>query len=86
MRHDTHPFRSLRVLVIEDNQDLAENIGDYLEDHGHVVDFAMDGISGLHLALTQSIALFLIISFVLYPLVPSALSGLKIRVEHNTTY
>lgn len=48
-------FRSLRVLVIEDNQDVAANIGDYLEEKGHVVDFAMDGILGLHLAVTQPI-------------------------------
>lgn len=54
-KHNTRLFRPLRVLVIEDNQDVAANIGDYLEDKGHVVDFAMDGISGLHLAVTQSI-------------------------------
>ena len=30
----------MRVLVIEDNSDIATNIGDYLEDRGHVVDFA----------------------------------------------
>jgi DNA-binding response OmpR family regulator len=54
-KHDAHLFRPLRVLVIEDNQDVAANIGDYLEDKGHVVDFAMDGISGLHLAVTQPI-------------------------------
>ncbi|MDY6952667.1 MAG: response regulator transcription factor [Thermodesulfobacteriota bacterium] len=45
----------MRVLVIEDNQDVAANIGDYLEQKGHVVDFAMDGISGLHLAVTQRV-------------------------------
>lgn len=44
---------SLRILVVEDNVDIAENIGDYLEQEGHLLDFAMDGISGLHLALTQ---------------------------------
>ena len=47
------PFTSLRVLVVEDNPDVAANIGDYLENRGHVVDFAMDGITGLHLAVTQ---------------------------------
>lgn len=46
-------LRSLRILVVEDNVDIAENIGDYLEQQGHLLDFAMDGISGLHLALTQ---------------------------------
>ena len=45
--------RSLRILIVEDNIDIAENITDYLELQGHVMDFAMDGISGLHLALTQ---------------------------------
>jgi DNA-binding response OmpR family regulator len=45
--------RSLRILVVEDNADIAENIGDYLEAQGHVLDFALDGIGGLHLALTQ---------------------------------
>lgn len=45
----------LRVLVIEDNPDVAANISDYLEDKGHVIDFAYDGISGLHLAITQPI-------------------------------
>lgn len=44
---------SWRILVVEDNVDIAENIGDYLEQEGHLLDFAMDGISGLHLALTQ---------------------------------
>ncbi len=46
-------LHSLRVLVIEDHLDIAENIGDYLSAQGHIVDFAMDGISGMHLALTQ---------------------------------
>ncbi|MBU4353067.1 MAG: response regulator transcription factor [Nanoarchaeota archaeon] len=43
----------MRILVVEDHQDLAENIGDYLEGQGHVLDFALDGIGGLHLALTE---------------------------------
>ena len=45
--------QSLRILIVEDNTDIAENIGEYLEQQGHVLDFAMDGIGGLHLALTQ---------------------------------
>lgn len=44
---------SLRILVIEDNRDLAANIGDFFEQRGHVTDFAMDGVTGLHLAVTQ---------------------------------
>lgn len=44
---------ALRILIVEDNIDIAGNIGDYFELQGHVTDFAMDGIGGLHLALTQ---------------------------------
>lgn len=43
----------VRILIVEDNPDIAENIADYLEDRGHTLDFAMDGIGGLHLAITQ---------------------------------
>ena len=45
--------RSIRILIVEDNPDLAGNIADFLETQGHILDFAMDGIGGLHLALTQ---------------------------------
>jgi DNA-binding response OmpR family regulator len=41
------------MLVVEDNRDLAANIGDYFATKGHTVDFAMDGVTGLHLAVTQ---------------------------------
>jgi DNA-binding response OmpR family regulator len=44
---------SMRILVIEDNQDIAANIGDYLEERGHTVDFAADGVTGLHLAVVH---------------------------------
>lgn len=43
----------MRILVIEDNRDIAANLGDYLEDRGHEVDFAADGVTGLHLAVVN---------------------------------
>ena len=46
-------MRSIRILIVEDNPDLAENISDFFESQGHLLDFAMDGIGGLHLALTE---------------------------------
>ena len=50
-----HPRASpRRLLVVEDNLDIAENIGDYFEARGEILDFAMDGIGGLHLALTNA--------------------------------
>ena len=43
----------MRILVIEDNTDIAANLGDYLEERGHSVDFAADGVTGLHLAVVN---------------------------------
>ncbi len=42
----------LRVLLVEDNRDLATTLWDYLELHGFAVDHAFDGMTGLRLALT----------------------------------
>jgi len=44
---------SLRILIVEDNADLAENIADYLKEQGYLPDFERDGIGGLHLAVTK---------------------------------
>ncbi len=43
----------MRLLVIEDNRDIAANLGDFLEDRGHTVDYAADGVTGLHLAVVN---------------------------------
>jgi DNA-binding response OmpR family regulator len=43
----------MKILVIEDHQDIAANLGDFLEDQGHTVDFAADGVTGLHLAVVN---------------------------------
>lgn len=41
-------------LVIEDNRDILSNILDYLQLKGFTVDCAQDGLSGLHLAASNS--------------------------------
>lgn len=41
----------LRVLLIEDQHDIAANIWDFLERRGHVLDRAADGETGLALAM-----------------------------------
>lgn len=41
----------LRILVVEDQHDLAANIWDFLERRGHIVDHAADGAAGLAQAL-----------------------------------
>ena len=43
----------MRVLIIEDDRAIATNLYDFLTDAGHAVDAAGDGITGLHLAITQ---------------------------------
>ncbi|MEQ1776675.1 MAG: response regulator transcription factor [Burkholderiales bacterium] len=40
----------MRVLIIEDDPDIASNLYDFLEAAGHTVDAAPDGVTGLHLA------------------------------------
>lgn len=42
---------SLMILLIEDEQNIARNIADHLEQKGHVLDFAERGNQGLALAL-----------------------------------
>jgi len=44
----------LRILFIEDHADLAANLCDYFAEKGHTVDSAMDGITGMHLALVKT--------------------------------
>jgi len=50
----------LKILVVEDNPDLAANLVDYLAAKGHLVDAAGDGLTGLHLASTQSFDVILL--------------------------
>ena len=38
------------VLIVEDNRDISEMVGEYLESKGFDVDFAADGADGLRLA------------------------------------
>lgn len=43
----------MRILVIEDNRDIAANIGQFFEARRHILDFAEDGVTGLHLAVVN---------------------------------
>ena len=45
----------LRVLIVEDQADVAANIWDFLERRGYVVDHAADGESGLSRALAGEV-------------------------------
>lgn len=43
----------MKVLIIEDNQDIAASICEYLESLDYAVDIARDGMTGLNLAITK---------------------------------
>lgn len=45
--------QNTRLLIIEDNPAIVDNLTDFLERRGYILDFAMDGIGGLHLSLTN---------------------------------
>ncbi len=44
----------MRVLIIEDDLDIAGNLYEFLEGRGNVVDLARDGITGMHLAVSEN--------------------------------
>jgi len=50
----------MRILVIEDREDILQNIADYLQLYGYTVDCAQDGLVGLHLAVTQPFDLIIL--------------------------
>lgn len=45
--------KTFRILVVEDERDLVESIVEFLDARGHVVDIALDGKTGLRLALAN---------------------------------
>ncbi|WP_323751892.1 response regulator transcription factor [Marinobacter sp.] len=44
----------LRLLIVEDQVDLAENLFEFLGEDRYILDFAADGLTALHLLATQS--------------------------------
>jgi DNA-binding response OmpR family regulator len=49
----TDILRNATVLLVEDHRDIAEMILEFLEQRGFTVDYAADGVTGLHLAVTN---------------------------------
>ena len=50
----------MRILIIEDQPEILQNIADFLELKGYFVDCAYDGLGGMHLAVTQSFDLIIL--------------------------
>ncbi len=51
---------TMKILVIEDDADIASNIGQYFEDKGHQLDFAYNGAHGLAMALAERFDLIIL--------------------------
>ncbi|MEO6563638.1 MAG: response regulator [Nitrosospira sp.] len=45
----------MHILIVEDDAAIAASLYDFLEGNGHSVDAAGDCISGLHLAVTETV-------------------------------
>jgi DNA-binding response OmpR family regulator len=45
--------QSLKILLVEDQDNIARNIAEYMEEKGHIFDFAIQGKQGLELALNN---------------------------------
>lgn len=46
-------FNMLKVLIVEDQVDLADNVFEYLGEENFALDYAADGLTALHLLATQ---------------------------------
>lgn len=44
---------NISLLLIEDHPDIAAMVCDYFEERGYIIDYAADGITGLHLAVSN---------------------------------
>ena len=42
------------ILLVEDNRGISEMVGEFLERRGYSLDYASDGVTGLHLAVSNS--------------------------------
>lgn len=42
------------ILLVEDNRGISEMVGEFLERRGYSLDYAADGVTGLHLAVSNS--------------------------------
>lgn len=72
-----------RVLIVEDNRDLAVNIGQFLEGLRYTVDFAEDGLTGLHLSVVNDYDM--IVLDVALPGLDGIALCRKLREEANKT-
>ena len=47
-----NPENTASVLLIEDHHDIADMVCEFMESQDYIMDYAADGVTGLHLAVT----------------------------------
>lgn len=72
--------KTMDILIIEDNRDIAANIADYLEPAGHHLDFAIDGEAGLERAAAHHFDVI-----VLDLMLPGSIDGIRVCSEMRST-
>jgi len=83
VNNNMQSIENTRILLIEDHKDLAETVVDFLETMGCIVDYAADGLSGLHLARTQRFDIILI--DVMLPGINGLELSRKLREQYNSS-
>ncbi len=78
-----HSIEHNRILLVEDHRDLAETIVDFLQTLGGIVDYAADGLSGLHLASKQRFDVILL--DVMLPGIDGLELARKLREQHSSS-
>jgi len=74
-------MNKLRILVAEDNPDIAENIGDYLAIYGHQIDYAYDG--NMAVALVEQCNYDVVVMDILMPKMNGVQATQQIRTMPN---
>lgn len=69
----------MKILLVEDNHNLALNITGYLEGKGHIVDYSANGTTALNLALQQRF------DIIILDLMLPGMDGLKICQKLRTS-
>ena len=79
----TWNYGAMRLLIIEDSKELVKNLYDYFDEESYQLDCAYDGLSGLHLACTQSYDV--IILDISLPVIDGVTLCRRLREEANIT-
>ena len=76
--------QSLKVLIVEDQIDLAENLFEFLGEDRYQLDFAADGLTALHLLATQHYDVIVLDLMVSPASISASVSGATSSAPHRS--